>query len=514
MPAVEPIAPAVVSEPVVNEAPAITPEPPTYVAPAYVAPAYVAPAYVVPAPPAPIATPEPTAAPEPVPAPEPIAEPAPPAYEIPSGVAEPAAAAPVEPALEAPAPDYSDQSLITPFPAAASEALPAEALTAEAEFPIEPDVTLDPRSLQILGLQQQSADALRAEVADQAFVTAHLEWSQAGTQHSARAYLLDEAGTLTRIEIPDSAENILGQLRLVTANATDGAWFSAHVSITSDPAADNTALEWNERPYWNSPDARMSTAPAGEPFPTDELWLADLERFPRAADKVPAWLSASTALPGAASASLRERLTKSGYPQEALVLPGDPPGSADVALEGALEVRQVGSKRYAVGVRDYGVFEPFHTAPSEREACDWLWSFLLRQMPPATAVAQYDLQQRSSGYRPAYAQLYAQLQAGGGSLLTTLPPGIALDRLGAIDGVFLFPWGTPVPQRALPPHASGGNSRLYQFVTMRPLHFEAEIVQPWFGQPGGAIRLRLATDGTGVRQLLQSGALVEVRVAG
>lgn len=162
-------------------------------------------------------------------------------------------------------------------------------------------------------------------------------------------------------------------------------------------------------------------------------------------------------------------------------------------------------------MRDYGVFEVLQTLGTEREACDWLWDYLSQAPPAATAVPRTDLEHRSLSYRPAYAQLYAQLQAGGGAMVSTLPPGVALDRVGAIDGVFLFPWATPMPARSLPPNPSP-TVRLYQFVTAAPLHVEAEIVPPWFGQPGGSLRFRIAEDGVGVRQLLQRRSLIEVTV--
>ena len=133
-------------------------------------------------------------------------------------------------------------------------------------------------------------------------------------------------------------------------------------------------------------------------------------------------------------------------------------------------------------------------------------------LPASTPVSAIDLQHRSHAYQGAYAQIFAQLQAGGGALLTTLPPGVALDRFGSLDGVFLFPWATPVPNRSLPPTANGQAPNLYQFVTTAPLHVEAEIVAPWFGQPGGSLRFRIAADGVGVRQLVTARALTEVRI--
>ncbi|GMA30168.1 glycohydrolase toxin TNT-related protein [Litorihabitans aurantiacus] len=362
------------------------------------------------------------------------------------------------------------------------------------------------------------ADALRAaaEQTGTPWASAHLEWSQAGTQHSGRAYVYDAAGALTRLSLPDPAVNALAELRSRDAAPGTGTWLSAHLALTPDTTGEpHLVVEHARRPYWNTPQTRMlidDGAPVpDQPFPSDEQWVADLATFPRAPEHVPDWLRSASAGPGAASAALRERLTQAQYPGDAVVLIGDPAGATP--LEGALELRQTGPQRFAVGVRDYGVFESFHSAGSEREAADWLWDLLVAPLPAATPVAAQDLQHRSHAYQGAYAQIFAQLQAGGGALLTTLPPGVALDRLGSIDGIFLFPWATPIPNRSLPASASGPNTRLYQFVTTAPLHVEAEIVPPWFGQPGGSLRFRIAADGVGVRQLVTSRALLEVRVA-
>lgn len=342
---------------------------------------------------------------------------------------------------------------------------------------------------------------------------AHLEWSQAGPQHSGRAYLMTDSG-IQRIDLPDGAVNALARLRQEQATPVTGAWLSCHVSVT--PAGEITSTaSWNDRPYWNASGLRMvpdpQEAPPASPVPSDEQWLADLRTFPRSAENIPEWLRSSTAQPGAAAAALRRRLAEANYPLDAVVLPDAL--ATPTTLEGAMEIRGTSGGRFAVGVRDYGTFEVLHTASSERAACDWLWDYLLAGTPQPRPTTRADLEQRSAAYRPAYAQVYAQIQAGGGAAtVTTLGPGVALDRIGSIDGVFLFPWGTPLPARSLPPTTSPA-ARLYQVVTTRALYVEAEIVPAWFGQPGGSLRFRIAQDGLGVRQLLQQGALIEVAVS-
>jgi len=453
-------------------------------------------------------------------------------FTIPS---EPAVADPVEPEPSPSEPVESEPSESEPVESEPSESDPVESEPAEPE-PVEsqpidpepasseplasasPDDSIDPHRASLVAA---ATTALRSAVdaAGRPWASAHLEWSQAGTQHSGRTYLLSPEGEVVRLGLPDAAVAALAELRVQDAAPDAGTWFSAHLTLTPG-AGDEPALavERTERPYWNSPDLSMvlpaGTAAPAPAVPSDEQWLADLTAFPRSPEHVPAWLQSSTAGPGAASAALRQRLNEAQYPADAVVLPTDAPGAPGSApLEGALELRQTGAHRFSVGVRDYGVFEPFHTAGTEREAADWLWNLLVAPLPNATPVAAQDLQYRSHAYQGAYAQIFAQLAGGGGALLTTLPPGVALDRLGSLDGIFLFPWATPIPNRSLPPTASGPSTRLYQFVTAAPLHVEAEIVPPWFGQPGGSLRFRIAADGVGVRQLVTGRALMEVRVS-
>ncbi|TGO05565.1 TNT domain-containing protein [Serinibacter arcticus] len=499
----------------------------------------------------PAAAPEPgieaaSAATRPAPLPSPAEQAVASAPEPSSAPVEPppsAWARPVAPPTPVPAPDEATATAERPVftepdldqtHVARSFMVPSEPVEPNEPEPVEPsepgqpvepeqpsDPTAAPADPHRTTLVAAVAHALRSAVdaAGRPWDSAHLEWSQAGTQHSGRTYLRSPEGEVVRLGLPDAAVAALAELRVQDATPDAGTWFSAHLTLTPGEGVEpDLTVERTERPYWNSPALGMvlpaGTAAPAPAVPSDEQWLADLTAFPRSTEHVPAWLQSSTAGPGAASAALRQRLTEAQYPADAVVLPTDAPSAPGSApLEGALELRQTGAHRFSVGVRDYGVFEPFHTAGTEREAADWLWNLLVAPLPAATPVAAQDLQYRGHAYQGAYAQIFAQLAGGGGALLTTLPPGVALDRLGSLDGIFLFPWATPIPNRSLPPTASGPSTRLYQFVTTAPLHVEAEIVPPWFGQPGGSLRFRIAADGVGVRQLVTARALMEVRVA-
>lgn len=378
-----------------------------------------------------------------------------------------------------------------------------------------------------------------------------LEWSQAADQHSGRSYLETDTG-IVRLPLEDSSLAALATHRRASARPGTGTWFAALVAVTPDGTVTST-FEWNARPYWNALGIRMVPTPGealpSEPVPSLALWHQDLGRFPRSAEHLPGWLTevAESAPPSAQHAAqpspashsgpvgpsapldpspplaitapagtttedtatfsaLRTRLDSVGYPAEAVVLPdlGTTPGT----VEGAMEVRgQAGG--YVVGIRDYGTFTPLRETGTAQDAAAWLWEYLCRATPTPTATPRSDLEERANAYRPVYAAMYERVRVSG-SERVTLDAGVALDRIGSLDGVYLYPWSTPLPARSLPPTA-GPNVRLHQVVTGGPLLVDAEIVPAWFGQPGGSLRFR--TVGTHVRELVENGTLIEVTVA-
>lgn len=378
-----------------------------------------------------------------------------------------------------------------------------------------------------------SSALVAAQHAPVAWRRAVLEWSQAADQHSGRSYLETDTG-IVRLPLEDSSLAALATHRRASARPGTGTWFAALVAVTPDGTVTST-FEWNARPYWNALGIRMVPMPGealpGEPVPSLALWHQDLGRFPRSGEHLPGWLteageSASpsarhAAQPSPAShtapagtttddattfSALRTRLDSVGYPAEAVVLPDL--GTAPGTVEGAMEVRgQAGG--YAIGIRDYGTFTPLHETGTAQDAAAWLWEYLCRATPTPTATPRSDLEERASAYRPVYAAMYERVRVSG-SERATLDAGVALDRIGSLDGVYLYPWSTPLPARSLPPTA-GPNVRLHQVVTGGPLLVDAEIVPAWFGQPGGSLRFR--TVGTHVRELVENGTLIEVTVA-
>lgn len=294
-------------------------------------------------------------------------------------------------------------------------------------------------------------------------------------------------------------------------------------SESTSPPSSASAAATQVIPAEPSPTLTMPAGPTGHaapngPGPSPTLATSSLAAGASATGSTATGSTPSGAAPSGAVpseyavtdpsvAAFRARLAEVGYPSDAVILPGET--SDQPPIEGAMEVRSSGAE-VLVGTRDYGELEVLHRAHDQESALAWLWEYLSRPLPPARPVPRSDLEMRFEAYRPSLAAHYDLVQRAGAPQHVTLPPGVALDRIGSIDGVFLYPWGTPTPMRSLP--AGSPNARLYQLLTVHPLPVEAEIVRPWFGQPGGSLRFRIATDGVGVRQLLLAGSLLEVTV--
>lgn len=209
--------------------------------------------------------------------------------------------------------------------------------------------------------------------------------------------------------------------------------------------------------------------------------------------------------------TLRDRLDLLGATVFDVVLPGD----SDVApLEGALGIQPV-DDGWALVTVDYGTPVVLGMADTQEEAGELLVSYLDRPLPSprprtvaeldalaqAVAVHYFDLRDRATA-------------AGSGGIVIDLPAGILLDRIGALDGVQLYPLDTPLELRSLPPTALRPENDVHRFVTAATVRVRAAIAAPWFGRPGGGLRFTLQQPRTGIRDLIVSGALERfVRVA-
>ena len=203
---------------------------------------------------------------------------------------------------------------------------------------------------------------------------------------------------------------------------------------------------------------------------------------------------------------LRRALTERGFTTRQVLLPGD----EHEPLQGGLALRPTDRGLELVTI-DYGRAAPLAAWSDADQAARGLLDYVSRPLPAperpnATAFAML-----GDAAAADYDELRVRL-AGGGSLLIRLPPRLALDRIGALDGVMLFPAGTSVEQRALPPSALVDGASVHRFVSAADVLVRAELVQPWFGQPGGGLRFTIADDFIGIRDLVVGDSLRRVEL--
>lgn len=336
-----------------------------------------------------------------------------------------------------------------------------------------------------------------------------LQWSQASTQHSGRLLLLREEGASWE-PVPHEVTGALVELRAGMARPGGGAWLLINHTVTSDGQV-RTSYEYDQRPYWNSPEASMLVAPQAPPVPSDAQWLADLDRFPRDREHTPPWL-APEEFGGEAARQLRAGLDRFGHPRGGVVLPGE---GAEEAFEGTVEVVRYGPRHYGLQVADYGQHALIGEFYTERAACDAAWQYLTAPMPPALPVTAAELHDRLAAAQRSLAELTARVAAAGvGGMITNLATGLPYDRLGTVDGLYFFLWGTPWDQRSLPPTAWGPGAAQVVLIATQPVEVQAEITPAWFEQPGGAVRFHVEPPAHGVRDLVRAGVLRPVIVTG
>lgn len=206
--------------------------------------------------------------------------------------------------------------------------------------------------------------------------------------------------------------------------------------------------------------------------------------------------------------TLRQELARRSVHPRAVILPGDD----GPALEGALRLSP-DADGWLLETVDYGRSFALGSAPDDGAAATLLLAYLDRPIPEETTLPEAEVERAVQNATAHFADL--QDRAASGSLLIELPSGVALDRIGALDGTMLFPYGTAYEARSLPPvGVLPEGSERHAFLTRSNVLVRVEIAQPWFGQRGGGLRCTLAQDFVGIRDLVVSGALERIRVDG
>jgi len=203
---------------------------------------------------------------------------------------------------------------------------------------------------------------------------------------------------------------------------------------------------------------------------------------------------------------LRRALTERGFTAREVLLPGD----GQEPLQGGLVLRPADDGFELVTI-DYGHAAPLGRWGSAEQASLGVLDYVSRPLPTPERPNSSAFAALAAEATTHYNELRGRL-AGGGSLLIQLPSRLTLDRIGALDGVMLFPTGTSVEQRALPPTALTDGASVHRFVSAADVLVRAELVQPWFGQPGGGLRFTIAEDFIGIRDLIVADRLRRVEL--
>lgn len=320
----------------------------------------------------------------------------------------------------------------------------------------------------------------------------HAEWSQVGTAHMGRLYSGGE-----RQPLPPAAAELFARLREHGRDPERGVWLSARIDVPATGEPEFTA-NTGQRVYWNS-DSLFTPPTEADPVPSDEQWVAELRRNPRAQEFMPEWLP-DPAPANAGFSSLRSALDRLGLPRAAVRLPGE----THTTFEGALLVRELESL-YSVDLFDYGQLHHLGMESTDEAAGMRAWSYLSAPLPAPVHVPSAELAERAAAAQEGYRALTARIHAAGpGGVMTNLPPGVPLDRWGSFDGFYVFAWQTPLAHRSLPPSATADGARQVTFLVNQPVPVQAQFAPAWFDQEGGGIRFRTQVP---LRALLRAGEL-------
>ncbi|HJY25718.1 MAG TPA: TNT domain-containing protein [Actinomycetes bacterium] len=183
-------------------------------------------------------------------------------------------------------------------------------------------------------------------------------------------------------------------------------------------------------------------------------------------------------------------------------------------LQGALRVRRdVGDFLFVLETVDYGTGYRLLDAPTEMEARDMVLAYVSRPLPPVRPLPRAELDAIVGRIAKHYLDLRDRAQAAGTrGIVIDLPPGIPIDRIGALDGVHTYPIGTLFELRSLPPSTLRPENDVHKFLTTTDIRVGVTITAPWFGRTGGGIRFTLQQPGLGLRDLVAYGALERLMI--
>ncbi|MCV7251617.1 hypothetical protein H7J86_05530 [Mycobacterium hackensackense] len=107
-----------------------------------------------------------------------------------------------------------------------------------------------------------------------------VEYRKAGPVAESRVALISGDGSATVVESPTPMVIALKRLRELMATQGKGAWLSATIKAMPDGKC-SFDYNYDARPNWTVQ-------------PTDETYIEDLRKYPRAADQIPDWYPRSS----------------------------------------------------------------------------------------------------------------------------------------------------------------------------------------------------------------------------
>ena len=207
---------------------------------------------------------------------------------------------------------------------------------------------------------------------------------------------------------------------------------------------------------------------------------------------------------------LRDQLTTLGVSPFDIELPDEERTVAP--LEGALRLR-VADGQYVLETVDYGQGWRLGWTTREADARQLVLNYISRPLPPVVAIPATQVDQIVAQLAPQYDELRNRITAAGDDrLVIDLPENIPVDRIGALDGIHVYPINTPFEARSLPPTALRPENDVHKFLTRSTLRVGVTITPPWFGRPGGGMRFTLQAPAVGLRDLVVSGVLQRIHV--
>jgi hypothetical protein len=197
---------------------------------------------------------------------------------------------------------------------------------------------------------------------------------------------------------------------------------------------------------------------------------------------------------------VRAELTRGHVAEGAVVLPSE----NHLGWEGALVVGETRTREWTIATVDYGRPRILFTRSSAAEIITALYGYVLSPLPPAQSLTTDQQDELQSATTADLSDLAARVREGT-DLVVDVPAGVLLDRVGALDGYRLYPSGTSIEARSLPPTVL--TQPLHTFVTTGDVRMRVGTTPPWFGRPGGGLRFEIENQAVGLRDLVRDGRL-------